>query len=209
MNGFSYIFSAGTPAPPQRKIAQPKKKNVSPETRASIKDLINASTPRKYAEPPDSALPSIQPLDPSVAAWRDLFRNELLRLLTAIFNHLRQVEDPLKSLDPTKLADAWGEKTWLSYYKGDRNPNSYRERMEQELADLDLWMKHWDSELEGYEMFRAYIHGNFGHKLTELSFPAEPSRHDGGARTLPGVATVQNNDWGMDVDGMDLDFGSS
>jgi hypothetical protein len=41
----------------------------------------------------------------------------------------------------------------------------YTGEMEMEVSDLELWITHFDSELEGYEMFREHAMRHFGEEL--------------------------------------------
>jgi hypothetical protein len=43
--------------------------------------------------------------------------------------------------------------------------DEYTGEMEMEVSDLELWITHFDSELEGYEMFREHVMRHFGEEL--------------------------------------------
>jgi hypothetical protein len=59
------------------------------------------------------------------------------------------VEGSLQHVDPVKLAQAWENKVWATKYEVTFELDKYVDAIEQEIADLDIWIQHWDSELGG------------------------------------------------------------
>ncbi|KAF1845423.1 uncharacterized protein K460DRAFT_355247 [Cucurbitaria berberidis CBS 394.84] len=137
-----------------------------------------------------------QPIQSTEELSRKKYRQELFTVITNIADLLRQkehdtkvmteekqkqdphidpyVKDPLSHIDPNKLTHAWETKVWEDTYEDSWDLGRYIEHMEQDLADLDIWVTHWDSELDGYEMFREHFYRHFGQALRELCIDQVP-----------------------------------
>jgi hypothetical protein len=64
-------------------------------------------------------------------------------------------QDPLSNVSPERLAQVWENKTWFTTYTDTGwELDAYVEAVEHEIAALEIWVQHWDSELGSEEMFR-------------------------------------------------------
>jgi hypothetical protein len=71
------------------------------------------------------------------------------------------IPDKLINISARALTQAWEKKVWQRTWEVDWNLENYADQMETEIADLGLWVDHFDSELDGYEMFREHFYRHF------------------------------------------------
>jgi hypothetical protein len=72
------------------------------------------------------------------------------------------VNDKLIHLDAKRLAKVWEAKIWRRTYEMDWDLDNYVDQMETDIMDLELWEAHFDSELDGYDIFREHFWRYFG-----------------------------------------------
>jgi hypothetical protein len=153
-----------------RKFADPKRKPISNERRAVIEEEEKEVAAVQEVEMAWAGFDSIQApltLEAQARHRRERHGKELLALLSTACRSLSQSSgaDPLKHVDPVKLAQAWENKVWATKYEVTFELDKYVDAIEQEIADLDIWVQHWDSELGGEDMFRAHIAQHFQEEL--------------------------------------------
>ncbi|KAF2830740.1 hypothetical protein CC86DRAFT_267719, partial [Ophiobolus disseminans] len=72
------------------------------------------------------------------------------------------VDDKLVHLNASLPARAWETRIWQRAYEERHDFDSYVEEVEMEITDLELWETHFDTELDGYDMFRERFFRPFG-----------------------------------------------
>jgi hypothetical protein len=155
-----------------RKFADPKRTPISDDLRAAIaaeENELAAVQEVEMAWASDDAIPIPHTLGAQVKHRRARHHQELLALLTTAIDQLTplsKTEDLLAQIDPVKLAQAWEAKTWsTTYMKTGWELDAYVEAMEQEVADLEIWVQHWDSELGGEDMFCRHVLQHFSREF--------------------------------------------
>jgi hypothetical protein len=76
------------------------------------------------------------------------------------------VDDQLVRIDASHLARAWEKQVWDRTYETDSNIDKYVEQMDIDVADIELWAQHFDSELCGYDVFREHLFMSFAGEET-------------------------------------------
>jgi hypothetical protein len=212
--------------PADRKIAKYRRKDMTPDHRATILNDLQSEVEQTQATDMTTAFndaaraisealhQSTEPNQSHEERLRRQYGGELLVLVNQITNlirgknlqdankHYARFRNSFSTLQPwipdkpinisaRALTQAWEKQVWQRMWEVDWSLEHYADQMEMEIADLGLWVEHFDSELDGYEMFREHFYRNFREDHTVLKNDAVEKLEKNGVKKGHGMATVE------------------
>jgi hypothetical protein len=223
----SYTSDSPPLVPADRKIAKPRRKNVTPDHRAAILNDLQSEADQMLANADlntafndaaramsDAVEQGIEPVWSPEERLRLQYGGALQvvvnRITTLIpfknledanqhysrsYNSLTSftawIDDKPIKISARALTRDWEEKVWQRTWENDWDMDKYANQMETEIANLEIWITHFDSELDGYGMFCEHFYRHFKDDITLLKEGVTEEKKAAKVNEISGVDTVK------------------